>query len=549
MGHKKVLSELLAATQTINKISKGFLLILLFALVSAILETVGLSLILAIFTSNVGGAPSFVESLLGKVFDVDSNLNFSQRIEKIAIFSLILYALKAGLSIFFAYVQSVFIHSIEASLTQKITVLNIFREDTKNDRNDLTHIAIGEANVFARGVVRSTIQFYSELLIIAALVYYLLTVDPSLTLFIFIAIAGSAGLYIYFLRPILTSLGEKRIIGETMRLRLVSQVFQNKEWHMVHGLVDVVNYKLLETLRLLKLNYVINATLSQIPKIYFEFLFVVILSSVLLASEFFRGEIEIILPTLITIFAIFLRILPSMNRLTTAQQNLKYSSKSIQTIKETLMASPREQHRQFELTIPDQINEDFIKIDMSEFDLFEGEIVGLFGESGTGKSTIMRYLAQINKGQNKGPLSGISIITQGDTLFHDSILNNVTLGNNDNYLRARHILNDLRLLEKIDNLADGIDTTVADDTQLLSGGEKQRILIARAIFSNSKVLLLDEALSALDETNQSNALFVFKKYLKSSKILLITHNTNLNNHLDKSFVIKNGKVNKWTDEK
>ena len=543
------MSELLAATQTINKTSKGFLSILLFALMSAILETVGLSLILAIFTANVGGAPSFVESLVGKIFDVDSNLNFNQRIEIIAIFSLIIYVLKAGLSIFFAYFQSVFIHSIEASLTQKITILNIFREETKKDRNDLTHIAIGEANVFARGVVRSTIQFYSELLIITALVCYLLTVDPHLTLFIFVALAGSAALYIYFLRPILTSLGEKRIMGETMRLRLVSQVFQNKEWHMVHGLVDVVRCKLQETLRILKSNYAINATLSQIPKIYFEFLFVVILSSILLTSGFFGGEIEIILPNLITIFAIFLRILPSMNRLTTAQQNLKYSSKSIQTIQETLMASPRQQYRQFDLTIPDQINEDYVKIDMSEFDLFEGEIVGLVGESGTGKSTIMRRLAQINRDQNYGPFLGISIITQDDTLFHDSILNNVTLGNNDNYLRARHILNDLRLLEKVDNLDEGINTTVADDTQLLSGGEKQRILIARAIFSNAKVLLLDEALSALDETNQTNALSVFKKYLKSSKILLITHNENLINHLDRCFKISNGKVTKWADEK
>lgn len=543
------MSELLVATQTINKTSKGFLLILLFALVSAILETVGLSLILAIFTSNVGSAPSFVESLLGKVFDVDSNLNFNQRIEKVAIFSLIIFTIKAGLSIFFAYVQSVFIHSIEASLTQKITILNIFREEITKDRNDLTHIAIGEANVFARGVVRSTIQFYSEFLIIAALVCYLFSVDPRLTLFIFVAIAGSAALYLYFLRPILTSLGEKRIIGETMRLRLVSQVFQNKEWHMVHGLVAIVRYKLEETLRLLKLNYAINATLNQIPKIYFEFLFVLILSSVILASSFFGGDIEIILPTLITIFAIFLRILPSMNRLTTAQQNLKYSSKSIQTIQETLMASPRKQNRQFDLKIPHQINEDYVKIDMGEFNLFEGEVVGLFGESGTGKSTIMRRLAQINTGQNHGPFSGMSIITQGDTLFHDSILHNVTLGSNDNYYRARDILNDLRLLDKIDNLDDGIDTIVADDTQLLSGGEKQRILIARAIFSNSEVLLLDEALSALDEDNQVNAISVFKKYLKNSKILLITHNMNLINYLDKCFKIHNGKVTKWSHAK
>ena len=542
------MSELVAATRTINKISKGFLLILFFALVSAILETVGLSLLLAIFTSNVNAMPSFIESLMIKIFEIDANLDFSKRVEKIAIFALVMYVLKAGLSIFFAYVQSMFIHAIEANLTQKITILKIHQNGATQDRDDLTHLAIGEANIFARGVVRSTIHLYSELLVISALVFYLLTVDLLITLFIFAAIASSSLLYLYFMRPLLTNLGENRIVGEAMRLRLVSQVFQNKEWHMVHGLVDIVRNKLHQTLNKLKLNYAINATLSQIPKIYFELLFVAILSIVLLASEFFGGSIVLILPTLITIFAIFLRILPSMNRLTTAQQNLKYSSKSIETIQETLMLSPRTHYKHFNLQIPDHIYEDFIKIDLTEFGLADGKIAGLFGDSGSGKSTILKHLAQINREKNNGPFCGLSLITQRDTLFHDTVLNNVTLGNSEEIERARSILNDLKMLEKIDSLPEGIKTILGDDTQFLSGGEKQRILVARAIFSNSKVVLMDEALSALDEQNQIIALQALKKYLMNSRILLISHNINMMPFLDEYFLIENGKVSKKSDD-
>ena len=179
------------------------------------------------------------------------------------------------------------------------------------------------------------------------------------------------------------------------------------------------------------------------------------------------------------------------------------------------------------------------------FSLKKGDIFYICGESGSGKSTIVNLICGLLKqtsGQikvNNYPietvnntkfLSKISYVSQDNFLFNDTILNNLSLGKNN--FDKNWIIRCCKLAgahEFIKNLPNSYQTIVGERGLSLSGGQIQRICIARAFIRNGDLMIFDEATSALDKKNEQEIFDVFKKLAKSGKIIIIiSHNLKTN---------------------
>ena len=196
--------------------------------------------------------------------------------------------------------------------------------------------------------------------------------------------------------------------------------------------------------------------------------------------------------------------------------------------------------------------------------VFEGgKMTSLVGHSGSGKSTILNLIPRLydaNSGEiiidNQSIYSStiesirknISLVSQDITLFDDTIKNNIIYANEN--IDSEEIIEAAKQShchEFIENLPLKYETVIGENGVRLSGGEKQRISIARAMLKKSRIILLDEATSALDSETESKIQEALKILTKNKTTIVIAHrlSTVLNSHniyvIDKGKVLANGK--------
>lgn len=168
----------------------------------------------------------------------------------------------------------------------------------------------------------------------------------------------------------------------------------------------------------------------------------------------------------------------------------------------------------------------------------QGKVIGICGKSGCGKSTLLKLLMcfwDVNKGNIKISEENVkeiptktlrntqSYVTQETELFHDSIANNIAIGKQgaarEEIIKAAQKAS---IHDMIMSLPNGYDTEVGELGDTLSGGEKQRIGIARAFLHDSPMLLLDEPTSNLDSLNEGIILKSLKEESKGT-VVLVSH--------------------------
>ena len=193
------------------------------------------------------------------------------------------------------------------------------------------------------------------------------------------------------------------------------------------------------------------------------------------------------------------------------------------------------------------------------------KMTALVGHSGSGKSTLLSLIPRIYDpisgkvevdGQNikEVKLSSlrkeISIVDQNTTLFDDTVLNNIKYAkpdaSNDEIYKAADMAMCTDFINKLENK---FETKIGENGIKLSGGEKQRLSIARAFLKNSKIILLDEATSSLDSETEEKIQKALEKLISNKTTIVIAHrlstilNSNIIYVLDKGKVIDQGKHN------
>ena len=192
------------------------------------------------------------------------------------------------------------------------------------------------------------------------------------------------------------------------------------------------------------------------------------------------------------------------------------------------------------------------------FRLEKNQMAALVGPSGGGKSTIASLLARfwdVKSGQvlvrgvdiRTVPLSElmdhISMVFQRVYLFQDTIYNNISMGRPDaSREEVIEAARKARCHDFIMSLPDGYDTIVGEGGESLSGGEKQRISIARCILKDAPIVILDEATASVDADNESYIQQAISELCKGKTLLVIAHRLNTIRNADQIFVVAEGQI-------
>ncbi len=195
--------------------------------------------------------------------------------------------------------------------------------------------------------------------------------------------------------------------------------------------------------------------------------------------------------------------------------------------------------------------------DAVSFNLPQGSCNALVGPSGGGKSTIAQLLLhfyEIESGSIKiggvdirqvthsELVSNIAYVFQDSFVFSDTIENNIRMGNTKaSFEQVRAAAEAANIAETIEALPDGYQTVVSDSTGL-SGGEKQRIAIARAILKNAPIIVLDEATAYADAENEAKIQDAFSKLSKGKTVIMIAHRLKTIQNADNILVMNGGKL-------
>lgn len=181
-----------------------------------------------------------------------------------------------------------------------------------------------------------------------------------------------------------------------------------------------------------------------------------------------------------------------------------------------------------------------------------GEHVGIVGESGCGKSTFLKLLAGLYTAEPgsvtvdgetlpQNIIKKISMVMQTPMLMPMSIRENITLGHEVSGERMAKILEAAQLSTWVATLENGIDTYLGDHANGLSGGQAQRIAIARAMAKEAEVILLDEPTSSLDRATGEELMKALERLTEGRTVIHVTHQTDYLKGYDRVIRMENGR--------
>ena len=184
-----------------------------------------------------------------------------------------------------------------------------------------------------------------------------------------------------------------------------------------------------------------------------------------------------------------------------------------------------------------------------------GKTTAIVGESGCGKSTLLKILAGLYVPSNghvllgSRHLSSISlefwrkrcgVITQESSLFRDTICNNITVGRPFDRAKLLKAVTTAAIRSEIEMLPKGYETMIGENGRGVSEGQKQRILLARAIYDDPDYIFLDEMTSSLDASREDNVLDSLKRQMPDKTIVMVSHRPASIMNADMVVVIKDG---------
>ena len=293
--------------------------------------------------------------------------------------------------------------------------------------------------------------------------------------------------------------------------------------------------------------------IKSLPKLWLEFLILFTLVGITLILIYQNADLNKIFFSLGVLAAAAFRILPSINKIINCLQSLKNNSTSIENLQNELnrkiLTYKRSDLKKF------NFKNQFLEIKnlnykysgsevttLKNIDLKikKGEAVGIIGESGAGKSTLLDIILgllpategevsifgnnlteAINSWQNE-----IGYVSQNIYLMDDTIKKNIALGVEEEKInedKVYDVINLSQLNSFIHKEGNNIESIVGERGQRISGGEKQRIGIARALYNNPSLLVLDEATSALDLKTEKEITNIIQSLKGKTTILIVSH--------------------------
>ena len=195
------------------------------------------------------------------------------------------------------------------------------------------------------------------------------------------------------------------------------------------------------------------------------------------------------------------------------------------------------------------------------FEIIKGKTIGIIGQSGSGKSTLLNIILgllkpekgnifyNIDKKKHNVPHTNLfSYVPQDIYLLDDSILSNIVFGKDDkdiDYNKINKIIEQVELSNFVKDLDEGLLTNLGDKAKNISGGQAQRISLARALYYDSEVIILDEFTNQLDDETENKIFKIIENLKKLKTIIIVSHKKKFMSICDEIYEIESNKLKKY----
>ncbi len=500
-----------------------------------------------------------------------SYLSINYNLTNLVTLSVLLYFMKFFYILIVNYLQFKFINSVRVDLNiilfKKYLSKNYIYFLNNNPSKLIRNIET-EVGQFILGCLLQIIILLTEISLLIILVISLAFINLEIVILLLTVFIVSISVYFLLIKKILLSEGEKRI-------RFSEKILKNLN-ESLHGIKNIKIFNAgkyfvseVETNAkgLAKTN-IIFSVFSQIPKNALEII-AVTLVAIMIYSKNVMGTFEIETFSTLSFFVLAaFKILPSISKIILSFQNLKFSEPSVEILKKEIKKTntkkinknSKENPVKFENYI--SLNNVSFKYDYQaeylfknvNLKIFKNDIIGIFGESGSGKSTLIDIIIGLLKptegnikvdgekisDQNRESwINCVGYVPQKIFLTDDTLYENVAFGKNKDQINKTKVIESLKSVElhKFLNLTN-LRRKLGQSGNNVSGGQLQRIGIARSLYKQSEIYIFDESTSALDDQAEKKMINLIKKISKKKPVIIVSHNLSNLKICNKVFCLK-----------
>lgn len=492
--------------------------------------------------------------------------------------------------IFLKNLVQIFTYKMEENILAKLIYKNFVKlfyyyikkpllfHNSKNPAELIKNITI--ANRQAGELIKIWITMSKEVVLIISVSLILLFVDYKVTLSIIIILLSFGSIFFLKYKKMLKKIGEDvqlhneeiiKILGHSFNGIREVKIFKNENY-----MKDVLRN---QAKPLLQKIYK-NEFYSKLPRIFFELIAILMIVSFLTILITSGNTMIDILPLLSLYVVILLRLIPSFSVINTSLNLVSYYSEPFKIINKIFYSIKNEKFDENKLLSFKESDKLEILIKNLSFSypssskkvlnsinikMKKGEFIGVIGKSGEGKSTLVDLIMGLIKPSEgeilvnkeniysnlEGWIEKIGYIPQKIYLFDDSIKKNITLGQEDheiNFDKLDEVIKSTHLDKMIADLPMGIETNLGNMGSKISGGQAQRIGIARALYKNPDIIILDEATTSLDKSTEKDILdqFINKKFYDKI-IIIISHDLRVTSYCDRLLILENSIIKEISD--
>ena len=315
----------------------------------------------------------------------------------------------------------------------------------------------------------------------------------------------------------------------------------------------------------------LRAVIGVLPKIIFELTLLVIICSLIYLYTSNNLSIDDLFAQLLIYATAGFRIMPALNLIANSHQKIKFALPAAKLLKETYSNfNPKSYdlkkvEDESNLYFEDNVYFKNIKFSYGkliifknfDFSIKKNQTIGIKGKNGSGKSTLVKIICgllepeegsllvdgkQVNaKSSNWKKLIGY--IPQEINLIEGTIKENISIGIDDlNLDKLNKLIDEVQLRDFINKLPKGFDTDIGEIGSKISGGEKQKIGICRALFRDPEILIFDESTSALDNESEKKFVEVLKTHFIKKTKIIISHRQEPFKYCDKIYDLNSNKL-------
>jgi len=575
-----MLKKLSAILDRQQKIKIAGLLVVI--LIGGLLETAGVSLILPLLSAILDQESFAANRVVIYFMDL---LNF-QEINSFIYFLLaaliFMYVFKAVYLLFSTYLQSRFVNRNRCRCTTNLLSQYLHRPYEYYlyaETSTILRTIYGDMdNIF--NLLLQCMNLAAELVVSFCLGVFLLIMDFKMMAVIVGLLLAVTIFNTKVVKPRLNAVGSAAREEQAGLYKWILQSVTGIKDVKVHDKVDYFTARYRENASAYGDYQIKNNVLTNIPRLMIETVAIVGILLYVGFSMAMGVEMASLLP-LISAFALAaMRLLPSVNRVNTYMANIAYYESALNYIYENVDTDAMSRQEELDtyrlanpntkpVTLQKEIelknitfaypNTDRKIFDNADMSIPVGKSVGVVGASGAGKTTVVDVLLGLLELQNGtitsdgtnifdnygAWLSHVGYIPQTIYMLDDSIRNNIAFGVKEEEIddeRVWEVLGQAQMQEFVENLPDKLDSQIGERGVRISGGQRQRLGIARALYHDPELLIFDEATSALDNDTETAIMEAIDTLHGQKTMVIIAHRLRTIENCDMIYEVKDGKI-------